>query len=81
MGMYYSFTNWNGVSGNVEWVGLDNFKQIFTNDSAFAQSFWFTTKFTIVGVLLTNLVGFPGLLLNENIRARNWRGRSSSCRT
>lgn len=73
MGMYYSFTNWNGVSGNVEWVGLDNFKQIFTNDSAFAQSFWFTTKFTIVGVILTNLVGFfLAYFLTKNIRARNW---------
>lgn len=73
MGMYYSFTNWNGVSGTVEWVGLDNFKQIFTNDSAFANSFWFTAKFTVVGVILTNVVGFfLAYFLTRNIRARNW---------
>ncbi|EHB59597.1 MULTISPECIES: carbohydrate ABC transporter permease [Paenibacillus] len=73
MGMYYSFTNWNGVSGNVEWVGLDNFIKIFTSDRAFADSFWFTTKFTIVGVILTNLVGFfLAYFLTKKIRGRNF---------
>ncbi|MEK3733413.1 MULTISPECIES: carbohydrate ABC transporter permease [Paenibacillus] len=73
MGMYYSFTDWNGVSGTVTWVGLDNFKQIFTNDSAFATSFWFTVRFTVVGVILTNLAGFfLAYFLTKNIKARNW---------
>ncbi|NMO97233.1 carbohydrate ABC transporter permease [Paenibacillus lemnae] len=73
MGMYYSFTDWNGVSGTVTWVGLDNFKRMFTNDDAFLTSFWFTTKFTIVGVILTNLVGFfLAYFLTKNIKMRNW---------
>ncbi|WP_106767002.1 carbohydrate ABC transporter permease [Paenibacillus faecalis] len=73
MGMYYSFTNWNGVSGNVEWVGFDNFVKIFTDDPSFADSFWFTTKFTIVGVILTNLVGFfLAYFLTKKIRGRNF---------
>lgn len=58
MGMYYSFTDWNGVSGEVTWVGFDNFSKIFTGDPDFWKSFWFTVRFTVVGVLLTNLVGF-----------------------
>lgn len=61
MGMYYSFTDWNGVSGNVAWVGFDNFKMIFTNDSDFWSSFWFTVRFTLLGVVLTNVVGFSWL--------------------
>lgn len=73
MGMYYSFTNWNGVSGNVEWVGFDNFIQIFKNDPNFATSFWFTTKFTIVGVILTNVVGFfLAYFLTKPLKGRNW---------
>lgn len=73
MGMYYSFTNWNGVSGNVEWVGFDNFIQIFKSDPNFASSFWFTTKFTIVGVILTNVVGFfLAYFLTKPLKARNW---------
>lgn len=73
MGMYYSFTDWNGVSGTVTWVGLDNFKRIFTDDRAFADSFWFTARFTAVGVVLTNLVGFfLAYFLTKNIKGRNW---------
>lgn len=72
LGMYYSFTDWNGVAGTVHWVGFDNFKQIFTNDSDFWSSFWFTIRFTIVGVLLTNLVGFfLAYLLTKKLKSRN----------
>ncbi|CAM4356447.1 raffinose/stachyose/melibiose transport system permease protein [Paenibacillus endophyticus] len=72
LGMYYSFTDWNGVAGTVNWVGFDNFKQIFTNDSDFWSSFWFTIRFTIVGVLLTNLVGFfLAYLLTKKLKSKN----------
>ncbi|WP_256760050.1 carbohydrate ABC transporter permease [Cohnella sp. WQ 127256] len=72
MGMYYSFTDWNGVAGTVKWVGLDNFKQILTDDPAFKNSFWFTTKFTIVGVILTNVVGFLlAYILTRPMKGRN----------
>ncbi|MDQ8734145.1 sugar ABC transporter permease [Paenibacillus sp. LHD-38] len=72
LGMYYSFTDWNGVAGTVNWVGFDNFKQIFTNDADFWSSFWFTIRFTIVGVLLTNLVGFfLAYLLTKKLKSRN----------
>ncbi|OKP85102.1 MULTISPECIES: carbohydrate ABC transporter permease [Paenibacillus] len=72
MGMYYSFTDWNGVSGNVSWVGIDNFKAIFTNDPDFWSSFWFTVRFTVLGVVLTNVVGFfLAYLLTKPLKTRN----------
>ncbi|MNO27355.1 Inner membrane ABC transporter permease protein YcjO [compost metagenome] len=72
MGMYYSFTDWNGVSGNVSWVGADNFKAIFTNDPDFWSSFWFTVRFTVLGVILTNVVGFfLAYLLTKPLKTRN----------
>lgn len=72
LGMYYSFTDWNGVSGTVSWVGFDNFNQIFTNDPDFWRSFWFTIRFTVVGVILTNLVGFfLAYLLTKKLKTRN----------
>jgi raffinose/stachyose/melibiose transport system permease protein len=72
MGMYYSFTDWNGVSGQVTWVGFDNFKTIFANDQDFWRSFWFTTRFTVVGVVITNLVGFLlAFLLTRPLKLRN----------
>ncbi|GGH12467.1 carbohydrate ABC transporter permease [Paenibacillus segetis] len=72
MGMYYSFTDWNGVSGNVIWVGFDNFRNIFTNDADFWSSFWFTLRFTLLGVVLTNLVGFfLAYFLTKPLKMRN----------
>lgn len=72
MGMYYSFTDWNGVSGNVVWVGFENFSNIFTNDPDFWSSFWFTLRFTLLGVILTNLVGFfLAYFLTKPLKMRN----------
>lgn len=72
MGMYYSFTNWNGVSDEATWVGLDNFIAIFKDDAGFANAFGFTLRFTITAVILTNAVGFLlALLLTRPIRTRN----------
>jgi raffinose/stachyose/melibiose transport system permease protein len=72
LGMYYSFTDWNGVAGTVNWVGFDNFQKIFTNDADFWSSFWFTIRFTVVGVLLTNIVGFfLAYLLTKKLKTRN----------
>lgn len=72
MGMYYSFTSWNGVSGQAPWVGFDNFKTIFANDQDFWRSFWFTVRFTVAGVIITNLVGFLlAFLLTRPLKLRN----------
>ncbi|MDO3675777.1 carbohydrate ABC transporter permease [Paenibacillus ehimensis] len=72
MSMYYSFTEWNGVTSNVKWIGLDNFKQILTTDKDFHKAFWFTTRFTVTNVLLANLLGFGlALLLSQALKTRN----------
>ena len=72
LGMYYSFTDWNGVANTVSWVGFENFKQIFTNDPDFWKSFGFTARFTIVGVILTNVVGFfLAYFLTKGLKLRN----------
>ncbi|MEC0370952.1 carbohydrate ABC transporter permease [Paenibacillus chibensis] len=72
MGLYYSFTNWNGVSGQVTWVGIDNFKQILTKDPDFGKAFWFTVRFTVVGIIVTNLLGFfLAYFLTKPLKTRN----------
>jgi raffinose/stachyose/melibiose transport system permease protein len=72
LGMYYSFTDWNGVNGSMQWVGLDNFRQIFTGDKQFWLSFWFTARFSVCSVVLVNLLGFTlAFLLTRQLKTRN----------
>ncbi len=72
LGLYYSMTDWNGVSPNVNWVWFDNFKKIFMEDTDFASSFWFTTKITVTIVILTNLLGFfIAYMLVQKLKTRN----------
>ncbi|MFJ7725177.1 carbohydrate ABC transporter permease [Neobacillus sp. NPDC097160] len=71
-GIYYSFTDWNGITGDIKWVGLDNFKYLFTEDKQFQQSFLLTTKYTVVAIILTNLIGFGlALLVTQMLKTRN----------
>ncbi|WP_226035308.1 carbohydrate ABC transporter permease [Aquibacillus saliphilus] len=72
MGVYYSFTSWNGVSSAVEWVGFDNYKQIFTNDERYYDSFIFTTKFMFAAVVISNIIGFSfALILDAALKTKN----------
>jgi len=72
MSMYYSLTDWNGVSSAVTFVGLDNFRKILMEDELFRKDFWFTIRFTVVSVLATNAIGFLlALLLTRKMRLRN----------
>ncbi len=72
MSWYYGFTNWDGVKSQVVWNGLDNFRKILLDDDGFRKSFWFTVQYTIVTVLLTNVVGFLfALLLTQPLKTRN----------
>jgi raffinose/stachyose/melibiose transport system permease protein len=71
-GIYYAFTDWNGITGTVKWVGLDNFKYLFTEDKQFQQSFMLTTKYTVVSIILTNVIGFGlALLVAQRLKSRN----------
>ncbi|MGE7216977.1 carbohydrate ABC transporter permease [Priestia koreensis] len=71
-GVYYAFTDWNGVTGQIKFVGFDNFKYIFTEDAQFKQSFWITAKYTVISIVLTNAVGFGlAMLVTQMLKTRN----------
>lgn len=72
MSIYYSFTEWNGVSSDIKWIGIANYKTILTEDTAFLHSFGFTARFTVASVVLTNVLGFLlALLLTQALKTRN----------
>ncbi|MBB3110729.1 raffinose/stachyose/melibiose transport system permease protein [Paenibacillus phyllosphaerae] len=72
MGFYYTFTSWDGMDmDHAKWVGLDNLKRIFTEDDRFWSAFWFTSKFTVAAVAVTNLVSFVlAMLLTQNLKLK-----------
>ena len=71
LGIYYSFTDWNGISSTINWVGFENYIEVFS-DTGFKQSFIFTAKFTVVAVLVINAIGFSlALLVTRESRISN----------
>ena len=58
LGIYYSFTEWNGVDAEAVWIGAQNYVEIFQGDKQAGVSAWFTTRFTVVSVIFANLLAF-----------------------
>lgn len=70
-GFYFSFTEWNGISNNVEMIGFENYKKALF-DSEFRDSFIFTLKFSVVSVITINLMGFGlALLVTQGFKGSN----------
>jgi len=57
IGIYYTFTNWNGANPNYDFVGLSNYSNLI-KDTQFIYSFKITTIYTIASVITINLIGF-----------------------
>jgi len=71
-GLYYSMTDWNGVSETINFVGVVNFLTVFT-EPAFLNSFLITGGYTLINVVLVNVVGFIlALIVTSNLRFRNF---------
>ena len=69
-GLYLSFCQFTTV-GNAKWVGLSNYKSIFS-DASFIHSFKFTVAFAVVSIILINVIAFGlALLLTRNLKGTN----------
>ncbi|QKV19055.1 carbohydrate ABC transporter permease [Oricola thermophila] len=66
-----SFQRWNGLSADRLWVGLDNYRHIFTHDPVYWIAFNNTVIWTILSVIFPPFVGLLlALGLNEKLFAR-----------
>jgi len=66
--LYLSFTSWDLFTAP-RWVGLDNYKDIFTSNADFWQSMKVTLLYTFVSVPLTMICSLGlALLLNSAVR-------------
>ena len=70
VGVYLSFCKFTTITDAV-FVGFSNYTKIFT-DSTFNHALWYTALFTIVTVLLINVLAFAvALLLTKKIHGTN----------
>lgn len=70
MGIYLSFCKFTTVT-DAKFVGIDNYLKILS-DRTFGHSLWYTAAFTIVSVILINVLAFMvAMLLTKGIRGTN----------
>lgn len=66
--LWFSLTNWN-IGGSFDFIGLDNYQQIFTEDRLFKKSAFATTYYTVGSVPLVIIGAFAvAMLLNQKVK-------------
>ena len=72
MSITYSFTKWNGLDKLPQFIGLDNYIELLTDDKDMGHAMIFTLTFTVLMVVLTNIISlFLAVILDMKIRGRN----------
>jgi ABC-type sugar transport systems, permease components len=72
MSVLYSFTKWNGLDKVPKFIGLANYKELLTDDKDMVNALLFTLAFTVLMVLLTNIIAMLlAVLLDSKIKGRN----------
>lgn len=73
IGIGYSFTDWSSYSKELNFVGLDNFKVIFSANENYMKIIGNTLTFTLVTTIAKNIIGLLlALLLVKNVKALNF---------
>ncbi|GIM28778.1 sugar ABC transporter permease [Clostridium polyendosporum] len=71
-GIYYSFTNWDGLSLEYNFIGLKNYLNLL-KDANILNSYLFTFKFAIITTIIVNVLSLLiALGLNSKIKFKNF---------
>ena len=71
-GIYYSLTDWNGLTNNYHFIGIKNYVSVLRS-SRFQNAIRFNFKYTIL--LVVSIVGLSlimALILNSKIKAKSF---------
>lgn len=72
MGIGYSLTNWNGLNRGFSFVGLSNYVEALTQDGDFLNSIFFTLKYVLAMVVLSNIIAlFLAVLIDSRLKTKN----------
>ena len=74
MSGYYSLTEWNGISRNPVFIGLENFKTIFSSGSPeFVNALLFTFKYAALFIVFSNVFALAlAVALSRKFRLANF---------
>lgn len=64
---YYSFTSWDGISPDIKFIGLDNYREIFTS-ARFGNALKNTVILTIFISVLENAIALVLALIVDHVR-------------
>jgi raffinose/stachyose/melibiose transport system permease protein len=68
-GIFYSFTDWSGYTSKINFIGLDNFKTIFSASENYLLFIKNTFIFTIITIVLKTALGLAlALILTEGVK-------------
>lgn len=71
-GIFYSFTDYNGINPNLNFVGLKNYQVVFSN-SRFSKTVIFNLKYSALLVLfIVSLSLILALILNSNLKGKSF---------
>jgi raffinose/stachyose/melibiose transport system permease protein len=73
MGLFYSFTDWNSYTDEINFIGFKNLAGIFSLEGRYLGFIRNTVVFTIATVVLKTVLGLLfAILLNEGIRMKGF---------
>lgn len=71
-GLYLTFTSWDGVSREKPFVALANYASTFA-DSAYWQAIGRTLIYSVIAVILVNVVAFTlAFLVTSGVKGQNF---------
>ena len=76
-GAWYAFTDWDRISRNATFVGLDNFREIFT-DATSRGALEHTLELAFAFVIVSNILGLALALALNRTKSRGVLRRCSS---
>ncbi|NOU75811.1 ABC transporter permease subunit [Paenibacillus sp. LMG 31458] len=72
VGLYLTFTNWDVRTADMSIVGLSNYTKVF-HDKVFLAQLWFTIKYVVFTVLISNVAAFfIALALTNGVKGEKW---------
>lgn len=71
-GIFYSFTDWSTFHEDLNWVGFQNYIQIFTSSNNYTRYVFNTLQFTVISNIVKIIPAFfLALMLNQKMRGKN----------